>query len=64
MAGFATWIAGWFIIILALYILAKTQWGKPIVYYSLWLMVVFLLITHYSSISGILQAANITQGQY
>lgn len=46
MTGAVSWITTWLIMIGLLAILAKTEWGKSIVYYLLWLAVAVLLVTH------------------
>lgn len=63
LAPFALWIAGWALIIAVLFIFSASNAGKRIVYYTLWLAIVFLIVTHYADIGNIFQAANITQGQ-
>lgn len=64
MSSFGIWLAGWLVLIVFLYAIAKTTAGAAAVYYILWLSVVLLLVTHSDEITGIFQAANIFQGQY
>lgn len=46
MTGAFVWIATWIVAIAVFVALANTAWGKPIVYYMLWLLVVLLLLSH------------------
>lgn len=41
-----TWLATWVIFLTVLIFFASTEWGKGIAYWSLWLLVVLLLVTH------------------
>ena len=63
MPGVFAWFIAWAIILGVLYGLSRTRAGKTIVYYVLWLSVVFVVVSHYSAISGVLTQGNITQGQ-
>ncbi len=62
MPGFAVWVAAWLLIIGFLWMLANTKWGHPIVYYTMWMSIVFVLVTHYGTIQNIFNIGNITQG--
>jgi hypothetical protein len=46
MNGVVSWVGTWLVMILLLLFLAKTSWGKPIVYGLIWLAVLLLLVTH------------------
>jgi hypothetical protein len=46
MTGAFVWIVTWLIFIAVLVALANVRWGKTIVYYALWLMVLLLVVTH------------------
>lgn len=46
MNGVITWVGTWLITIVGLAVLAKTAWGRPIVYGMIWLAVVLLLVSH------------------
>ena len=46
MTGVVSWVGTWLVMILLLSILAKTNAGKAVLYYLLWLAVVLLLVTH------------------
>ena len=63
MPGVIAWAAAWLILIVALYAIAHTKAGKTIVYYTLWLAVVFLLVSHAGLVQGIFAQGNIFQGQ-
>ena len=63
MPGVIAWVAAWLILIVGLYAISRTKAGKAIVYYTLWLAVVFLLVTHAGVIQGIFTQGNIFQGQ-
>lgn len=45
------WVIGAILVILLLAFMAKTESGRGIIYYSLILMIVFLLITQYQFIA-------------
>lgn len=63
MPGVLAWFSAWAIVLGVLYGISKTKWGHTIVYYVLWLGVVLVVVSHSSTIAGILQQGNITQGQ-
>jgi hypothetical protein len=46
MTGVISWVATWAIMLVAISFLAQTQWGKPIVYWFLWLAVLLLVVSH------------------
>lgn len=40
-----TWIVTWIIFLAVFIALASTRWGKPLVYYALWTLVLLLVVT-------------------
>lgn len=44
----------WAVLILLVIVIAKTEIGNRLVYYSLWLIVLLLVVTHASDISNVL----------
>lgn len=54
MTGALTWLTTWIVMILLLSMVARTSWGKPIVYWFLWLAVVLLLVTHADELSSLI----------
>jgi Na+/proline symporter len=46
MTGAFVWIVTWLIFIALMVALANVRWGKTLVYYMLWLMVLLLVVTH------------------
>lgn len=63
MPAAVTWAAAWLLVLGVLWGISRTNWGRPITYYSLWLMVVLSVVTHYGTISDILNKGNISYGQ-
>jgi hypothetical protein len=57
-----TFIAAWSIFLLVLVGLAKTPWGRPAVYYMLWLLIAFLLVSQAQTITNMFVAAGISSG--
>lgn len=57
---FIKWAGAWLIFLLVLAALAKTNGGKTILYYLLWLAIVLLLLIHYQDITGLFSSAGIT----
>lgn len=53
MTGVVSWFSTWILFLLLLVILAKTTWGKSLVYYALWLLVLLLFASHSEEISGL-----------
>ncbi len=47
------WLLAWFLLFLMLYILSRTRSGHTIIYYTAWLLVVLLVVTHYDMIDTI-----------
>ena len=64
LSNVITWLASWFIIFAIIIALLQTSWGKVIVYWSTWLLIVLLLVTHANEIGNIFTSGNITAGQY
>ena len=54
MTGAFKWLATWIVFIALLSILARTSWGKGIVYWALWLLVLLLLVTHADELTSII----------
>ena len=52
------WFTGWFTMIVLLVLLARTPWGKPLVYYTVILACVILILTHVDSFTGLLSGFN------
>jgi len=50
------WMAGWLATILVLFVISATAWGRPIVYYTLWLMVILLLVVSAPQINALFEA--------
>lgn len=48
------WFAAWAVLLLALVLLARSTWGKPIVYYVTWLAITILVLTHSADITNLL----------
>ena len=48
------WFAQWLAILLIVFLLARTIWGKPIVYYFIWLAIVLLVLGHSQDFADIL----------
>lgn len=53
------WLGAWLLFILILLLLIKTNVGKTLVYYILWLAVIFLILSHYQQITDILTKGGI-----
>lgn len=60
MSGAISWISAWIVTILLLIMISRTGWGRSIVYYLAWLVVTFLVVTHYKEISALFAAGNDT----
>ena len=56
------WFAAWVLFLLILAGIAQTPWGRPIVYYLLWLAIVFLLLSHFEEITQLFAQGGITSG--
>ncbi len=54
MTGAFVWIVTWVIMIAVLVALASTRWGKTLVYYTLWLMVVILVVSHGKELASLI----------
>lgn len=53
------WLVSWIAILLIVGLLARSNWGKPIVYYFLWMMVLILILTHASDFAALINPAQI-----
>lgn len=51
---FIGWLIAWLLMFLLLYLLSKTRSGHSIIYYTSWLLVVLLIVTHYKEVNNIL----------
>ncbi len=60
LTGFLGWLLAWSLFLLILYMLAQQRWGHTIIYYGAWLVVFFLILSHYQEITSIFQAGGIT----
>lgn len=49
------WLLAWAIVIALATVLNKTRAGHSFLYYSLWLMLIFLLVTQYKFIAAALE---------
>ena len=54
MSGAFIWIVTWVIVIAVFVALASTRWGKTLVYYTLWMMVVILVVSHGKELSSLI----------
>lgn len=52
------WFTGWITVIVLLVLLARTSWGKPLVYYAVILASVVLILTHVDSFTSLLSGFN------
>lgn len=59
MANVVTWFAAWILIIVALFGLSRSKAGHAAIYYTLWLLVILMIVTHFQQITSTLQSANI-----
>ena len=50
------WLMAWFLMFALLYVLSRTRSGHTIIYWTAWLLVVFLIVTHADEISSIFSA--------
>ena len=55
MSSVMGFLTSWLLMVLLLYVLAKTRSGHTIIYYTAWLLVVLLLVTHSSQVTNILK---------
>lgn len=46
MTGVITWFGTWLMMIALFIFLSNTEWGRPIVYWLLWLAVLLLVVSH------------------
>ena len=54
MNGVVSWVGTWLVMILLLVFLAKTSWGRPIVYGLIWLAVLLLIVSHADELTSFL----------
>lgn len=47
------WLLAWFLMFTLLYVFSRTRPGHTIIYYTAWLLVVLLVITHYAEIDDL-----------
>lgn len=52
-------LSTWTIMILLIVLLARTSWGRPIVYWVLWLAVVLLIVTHGEELSSLVDVRSL-----
>jgi fatty acid desaturase len=57
-----TWLTSWIAILLMVVLLARTSWGRPIVYYALWLAVALLIFGHASELAGLISGKSNPNG--
>lgn len=60
---FLQWSSAWAVFILLLVVIARTKAGNTIVYYLLWLLVVYLLVSHAGEITSMFAGAGIVPTQ-
>ena len=56
------WLLAWSVMILFFVLINKTRLGHVVIYYSLWLMLAFLLVTQYQAIGNVLKPLSASQG--
>jgi predicted aspartyl protease len=49
------WLLAWSVMIVMLVLINKTRLGHVIIYYALWLMLAFLIVTQYQAIANLLK---------
>lgn len=61
MTNVLKWFATWLLFIVGAAALARTDWGRPIVYGLLWLLVALLVLSHADEITSLIdiQALNL-----
>ncbi len=58
MSSVMGWLTAWFLMFMLLFVLAKTRGGHTIIYYTAWMLVLLLLVTHASQVTSILNKGN------
>lgn len=53
------WMATWIVILSIVALLAKTSWGRPIVYYVTWLAVLLLVLGHASDFANLISGTQV-----
>lgn len=54
------WIVAWIAFLALMALIARTEWGRKIIYYLAWLAVTFLIVTHAKDLTKIVEP--ITRG--
>ena len=57
MTGAFIWIVTWLIFIAVFVALSSVRWGKTIVYYALWMMVLLLVVTHGAELAALVDVS-------
>lgn len=57
MTGAFIWISTWLIFIALFVALSNVRWGKTIVYYGLWMMVLLLVVTHGAELASLVDVS-------
>ena len=52
-------VTTWLAMILLLIMLARSSWGKPVVYWVLWLSVTLLLVTHADELASLVDVSSL-----
>lgn len=60
--GLAVWFAAWVVLIAVGFVLSRSEGGRSVIYYILWLSILLLIVTRSSDIATLFQQGNITQG--
>jgi hypothetical protein len=58
--GVLSWLLSWIVLFALLYILSARNWGKTIIYYTTWLIIVLLIVLNGNEIASIFASGNIT----
>ena len=48
------WLLGWLLMFMLLYVLSKTRSGHTIIYWTAWLLVLLLIVSHADEINTML----------
>lgn len=54
------WILAWSVMLLFFVLINKTRLGHVLIYYALWLMLTFLVVTQYQAIGNLLKPLGTT----
>ena len=63
MSGFIRWVVAWVLFIVLIIGASRLQPGEKLLTYTLWLMIVLIVVTHYKEIADVLGTNILTQGQ-